>query len=221
MLSFATDQDALCIRGIIESGRALEMENQDTSNSEEGFGQYNIFTPRVYFGLPTPLPSDLDEPSRNVHLKPPKSGKQFLISPPPSPPAGWEIREEDPPNAETHAADLLEPVASADKDAELPRKEMPVNTAINPSDLFASLEKVKDQRGWEDSYRREHPELCAGNDSGNGDDDDQGEKHMGRTRTFKPLGMGSTLVYDPASQGTTTDLPLVCVQDTGSLASRD
>lgn len=55
---------------------------------------------RVYFGQPTPInPED-------QHLQAPKSQKLFFISPPPSPPAGWEIREEEAPNKEVHAEDL-------------------------------------------------------------------------------------------------------------------
>ncbi|CAI6339213.1 unnamed protein product [Periconia digitata] len=55
---------------------------------------------RVYFGLNTPLnPSD-------QHLPLPKSDKLFFISPPPSPPMGWEMRDEEPPNQIVHAEDL-------------------------------------------------------------------------------------------------------------------
>ncbi|KAB8576193.1 hypothetical protein FH972_025721 [Carpinus fangiana] len=58
---------------------------------------------RVYFGEPTPLRA-LDDKER--HLQAPKLDKQFFISPPPSPPAGWEVRLEDAPNKEVHPSDL-------------------------------------------------------------------------------------------------------------------
>lgn len=35
----------------------------------------------------------------------------FFISPPPSPPVGWEMRDEGPPNTETHADDLASALA--------------------------------------------------------------------------------------------------------------
>lgn len=40
------------------------------------------------------------------HLKAPDTGRLFFISPPPSPPHGWESKQEDPPNKEVHADDL-------------------------------------------------------------------------------------------------------------------
>ncbi|KAF2749019.1 Calcipressin [Sporormia fimetaria CBS 119925] len=60
---------------------------------------------RVYFGLNTPLnPSD-------QHLPLPKSDKLFFISPPPSPPMGWEMQNEEPPNKQVHAEDLASALA--------------------------------------------------------------------------------------------------------------
>lgn len=41
------------------------------------------------------------------HLPLPDAGKLFFISPPPSPPVGWEMRNEDPPNQQTFAPDHL------------------------------------------------------------------------------------------------------------------
>ena len=55
---------------------------------------------RIYFGEVTPI-----EPV-DQHLHAPKSQKQFFISPPPSPPFGWEVRDEAAPNKEVHAEDL-------------------------------------------------------------------------------------------------------------------
>ena len=55
---------------------------------------------RVYFGAETRIEHG------DQHLQAPKSDKLFFISPPPSPPMGWEMREEEPPNKEVHAEDL-------------------------------------------------------------------------------------------------------------------
>ncbi|KAI9885987.1 MAG: hypothetical protein M1823_002209 [Watsoniomyces obsoletus] len=55
---------------------------------------------RVYFGEETPV-RPVDQ-----HLHAPESQKLFFISPPPSPPHGWEVRNEDPPNKQVHAEDL-------------------------------------------------------------------------------------------------------------------
>lgn len=60
---------------------------------------------RVYFGIDTPLnPAD-------QHLPLPKSDKLFFISPPPSPPMGWEMRNEDAPNTIVHPEDLATALA--------------------------------------------------------------------------------------------------------------
>ena len=61
---------------------------------------------RVYFGEPTPLAEPLHK-----HLQAPRSDKMFFISPPPSPPHGWQMRDEDPPNKEVHAEDLASALA--------------------------------------------------------------------------------------------------------------
>lgn len=63
---------------------------------------------RIYFGEPTPI---LGEEGEDQHLKAPSLGKLLFISPPPSPPAGWEIREEEPPNKDVHAEDLQRALA--------------------------------------------------------------------------------------------------------------
>ncbi|KAK9467343.1 Calcipressin-domain-containing protein [Lipomyces arxii] len=65
---------------------------------------------RVYFADETPIrpllrksgdggmPSAIDRERDNTYLKLPESKTLFLISPPPSPPVGWESTEEGPPN---------------------------------------------------------------------------------------------------------------------------
>ncbi|KXL46595.1 hypothetical protein M433DRAFT_153585 [Acidomyces richmondensis BFW] len=62
---------------------------------------------RVYFGQETKI--SLSDEER--YLQAPKSQKQFFISPPPSPPMGWEMRDEEPPNKEVHAEDLAAALA--------------------------------------------------------------------------------------------------------------
>ncbi|KAF2433975.1 Calcipressin-domain-containing protein [Tothia fuscella] len=55
---------------------------------------------RVFFGTETKLSTE------DQHLQAPKSDKLFFISPPPSPPHGWAMRNEEPPNKEVIAEDL-------------------------------------------------------------------------------------------------------------------
>ncbi|KAL2265726.1 hypothetical protein VTJ83DRAFT_6826 [Remersonia thermophila] len=61
---------------------------------------------RVYFGQPTNTTAQ-----QNNQLALPDAGRLFFISPPPSPPAGWQQRLEDEPNKMVHAEDLAEALA--------------------------------------------------------------------------------------------------------------
>jgi calcipressin len=60
---------------------------------------------RVYFANHTNL-----SPTAR-HLAAPKLDKMFFISPPPSPPHDWEMRNEEPPNKTVHADDLATALA--------------------------------------------------------------------------------------------------------------
>jgi hypothetical protein len=60
---------------------------------------------KVYFGHHT------NTDIQDEHLKLPDAGKLFFISPPPSPPHGWEMKLEDAPNKQVHAEDLAEALA--------------------------------------------------------------------------------------------------------------
>lgn len=52
------------------------------------------------------------------HLLPPSTDRNFLISPPGSPPIGWEPIREDPPNRETLAGDLMEALRKLGREME-------------------------------------------------------------------------------------------------------
>ncbi|KAL9015169.1 MAG: hypothetical protein Q9173_000200 [Seirophora scorigena] len=73
---------------------------------------------RVYFGEPTPI--ELTD----RHLQAPQSQKMFFISPPPSPPFGWEVRPEGPPNKEVHAEDLANALGALTQRSEAVADEM-------------------------------------------------------------------------------------------------
>jgi len=60
------------------------------------------FVLRVFRADPTPV-----TPPGGAHLRPPAIEKNFLISPPGSPPIGWEQIVEEPPNVAPLADDLI------------------------------------------------------------------------------------------------------------------
>ncbi|KAI1376074.1 Calcipressin-domain-containing protein [Hypoxylon crocopeplum] len=88
---------------------------------------------RVYFGQPTPLDLHISD-----HLKLPDAGKLFFISPPPSPPHGWEMKLEDAPNKQVHAEDL------ADALAKLRHQAAPADVSpISPSEPGSTTFKTR------------------------------------------------------------------------------
>ncbi|EIN07932.1 Calcipressin [Punctularia strigosozonata HHB-11173 SS5] len=64
-------------------------------------------TLRVFRADPTPILAGSSEGPSDNHLRPPPLEKNFLISPPGSPPVGWEPIQEEPPNATPLADDLI------------------------------------------------------------------------------------------------------------------
>ncbi|KAI8376119.1 Calcipressin [Radiomyces spectabilis] len=70
---------------------------------------------RVYYGQHSPLHSD---PALN-QLQVPNMNRNFLISPPGSPFDDWQQIEEDPPNQNVLASDLIHAVASTEDDDDL------------------------------------------------------------------------------------------------------
>lgn len=76
---------------------------------------------RVYRADPTPIESD-ETHEHNHYLRPPVNEKNFLISPPGSPPVGWEQIREDPPNSTPLAHDLSVALRKLELQAEQERR---------------------------------------------------------------------------------------------------
>ncbi|KAJ5105812.1 Calcipressin [Penicillium alfredii] len=91
--SFHSEEDAIAIRKMLDGTPLLGRDVR----------------PRIYFGEPTPILNGDEAPKRL--LEAPQMDKLFFISPPPSPPHGWVMRNEDPPNKEVHAHDLANALA--------------------------------------------------------------------------------------------------------------
>lgn len=79
---------------------------------------------KIYFGQNTPVRA------RDEHLALPDAGKLFFISPPPSPPHGWEMRLEDAPNKLVHADDLSAALAKLNHHSEPP---VATDSPVTPS----------------------------------------------------------------------------------------
>jgi hypothetical protein len=86
---------------------------------------------RVYFGQPTPINA------QDTHLALPDAGKLFFISPPPSPPHGWEMKLEDAPNKLVHAEDLAEALAKLRHHNGPPTVAVGGQSPVSPADSTA------------------------------------------------------------------------------------
>jgi hypothetical protein len=80
---------------------------------------------KVYFGHHTQIKP------KDEHLNLPDAGKLFFISPPPSPPHGWEMKLEDAPNKQVHAEDLAEALA---KLHHRPKTDLPASPLSDSED---------------------------------------------------------------------------------------
>ncbi|KAF4213988.1 hypothetical protein CNMCM5878_009738 [Aspergillus fumigatiaffinis] len=105
--SFHSEDDAIRVRKQFD-GQSLLNRNVRT---------------KIYFGEPTPL---LDG-GRPKLLEAPHLDKLFFISPPPSPPHGWVMRTEEPPNKEVHASDLAQALAQLKTE-----QSAPVSGPVDP-----------------------------------------------------------------------------------------
>ncbi|EON68052.1 hypothetical protein W97_07200 [Coniosporium apollinis CBS 100218] len=110
---------------------------------------------RVYFGQPTPL----DAPDQHLHL--PKSDKLFFISPPPSPPHGWEMRNEDPPNKDVHAEDLASALAKLHARPDVPSPTSPEGNPETKLSKNGSRNRSGSLIVWDPQEHGRSPDLPA------------------------------------------------------------
>lgn len=147
----------------------------------------SAFTPSVickcYFGEPTPIDNE------KKYLDRPDAGKLFFISPPPSPPVGWESKPEDPPNKEVHADDLAAKLSKLTGRFDSPESPTEAQMQVTAEDLA----KMKSH-----THRRN---LSAVSED------------------FSPIGgtpkvrsRSSTLIYDPKAHGDSPHLPAVTLE---------
>ncbi len=144
---------------------------------------------KCYFGEPTPVDQE------TKYLNRPDAGRLFFISPPPSPPVGWEMRSEDPPNKEVHAEDL------ASKLAKLTGKMTTASPTLDDpaSDEDSKLYTAADlHRKIQSNHRR----ALSGQDENSPTTASPG-KHRSRS---------STLIYDPVAHGDSPALPAVMLE---------
>lgn len=165
-MSFYSDQDCIKVRKEIDG---------------------SAFTPsvvcRCYFGEPTPIDNE------TKYLERPDAGKLFFISPPPSPPVGWESRTEDPPNKEVHADDLATKLSNLTGKMENPESPMERQVQVTAGDL-AKLKTSPRRRAL--SGVSEDLSPVAG--------------------TPKMRSRSSTLIYDPKAHGDSPNLPAVTLE---------
>lgn len=159
---------------------------------------------KIYFGEPTPLVGQYASNAPDLHLQAPSLGKLMFISPPPSPPCGWEIREEDPPNKTTHAEDLLAALAGlgGNNNNYNNNNKNDAHTTHEYADgnVFGALDNG---HGGGDVLMQDLPLQLDGS----------GETR-GRSRITTGRRRGGTLtVYHPKDHGDSEDLPAVMVED--------
>lgn len=144
---------------------------------------------RIYFGEHTPI---IGEGREDHHLHPPSLGKLLFISPPPSPPLGWEIREEDPPNKDVHAEDLQKALASLNGFKCYDENAEDVDDGNTDGGDGRQAMSEEEKQGLEQF------------------------KHGGFGRKRSGT-QGSLVVYHPRDHGDRVDLPAVMVEDTEGL----
>ncbi|KAL4952908.1 Calcipressin-domain-containing protein [Aspergillus filifer] len=146
---------------------------------------------KIYFGEPTPI-LESDEAGTGIKhklLEAPQVDKLFFISPPPSPPHGWVMRTEDPPNKEVHASDLAQALAAL-------KTEQCGGVATNTYSSAPSSQMQTD------------PDTPMSLSS---------DKRTGSfPLSSRQRSRSSTLIYNPNEHGGSPNLPAVMVEDTSA-----
>ncbi|KAH9948125.1 Calcipressin [Amylocystis lapponica] len=105
---------------------------------------------RVYRADPTPIPSASTSTGYNNNfLRPPEIEKNFLISPPGSPPVGWEPIREEPPNATPLADDLIAALRKVQLQAEREQRGAGPEVLLEPEEGVGIGVYVEDCDGGE------------------------------------------------------------------------
>ncbi|KIW14060.1 hypothetical protein PV08_06841 [Exophiala spinifera] len=150
---------------------------------------------KCYFGEPTPIGDE------KKYLDRPDAGRLFFISPPPSPPVGWEMKHEDPPNREVHAEDLASKLQKLSGKLGTATATATVDEENNedgeskPQYSAEALQRLKEYRA--------RAALPGGVSTDNSASAPSPIKHRSRS---------STLIYDPKAHGDSPGLPAVMLE---------
>lgn len=149
---------------------------------------------KCYFGEPTPI-----DPAMK-YLDRPDAGKLFFISPPPSPPVGWEMRNEDPPNKQVHAEDLASKLAKLSGKLATPSPTADDSASEDESKMLFTADGLAKLKA---NHRRG---LSAENSP------TIGATMEGSSPRKEHRSRSSTLIYDPVAHGDSPALPAVMLE---------
>jgi Calcipressin len=155
---------------------------------------------RVYFGEPTPIGE------QKKYLDRPDAGRLFFISPPPSPPVGWEVREEDPPNKDVVASDLAEALVKLSGKLHSGDDATADETLGIDQDANAATAKPP--------LRVTAPPFSSSSDNTPASASTCKHSPAAGATSARNRSRSSTILYDPETHGDSPALPAVMVEDT-------
>lgn len=219
VVSFKEVGDAVKARTYIEI-KGLRTVPKDASTNETTVNsamvrESNAVFPRVYFGETTPLVEEGELSKKKNLLELPPAAKLFFISPPPSPPAGWQMRNEDPPNKEVHASDLevaLNKLNGTPSEQQQQHQQQQQQQKIIDKDF-------PDADDYELTYTPASisPTSPTFDDAG-ANKSSSPSSSIAPTKYsqhFRNRSMSATIIYNPEDHGNSaSDLPAVMVEDT-------